>query len=597
MRASNRQTSGAPEVQASAATTSPEQAGLTHSLGISWLLSTGYGALFALALPPFDLWFLAPLAPVPLAWMSINAPRARRVVFVTFATSLALWLWLLRWIVPVTAVGYPFLAVYLSAFTVSLAWILHRVGRHARLGSWPMTVVLPVVWTGLEFLRGDLVFNGYPWYLLAHPLIELPVLVQSADLLGTYFVSFLAAAVSGMLIDWVAIADLRRVPLRARELKRRIAFASGMALILLVKLGYGVWRINQTGTLSTGPTILAMQTNLPQDNKTGWSIEEQSRDIPGFIESSRQAFNQTSPKPDLIAWPETMVPGIGFEPQTLEHLKLLGPGLEHLATWPDAVSALSRELNTPIVVGSESWVDTSIEVDEAKSIARLKPGSIYNSAYLVWGNRPYQRYDKYFLTPFGETMPYISNWPWLERQLLTLGVGANLSFNLDSNPDVRLLGLDWRGGRAILATPICFEDTVARYCRRMVHANGTKQTSVFVNLSNDGWFSFSNADRKLHAQIARFRCIENRVPMIRSVNTGLSVAIDSCGRLVASTSGEGYGVGQHSGWVAATMALDSRRTLYGRVGELWGWLCLGLTAAGLTWTYLEGRDKSKEGVT
>ena len=32
-----------------------------------------------------------------------------------------------------------------------------------------------------------------------------------------------------------------------------------------------------------------------------------------------------------------------------------------------------------------------------------------------------ERVDKILLTPFGETMPYISRWKWLETQLLDLG--------------------------------------------------------------------------------------------------------------------------------------------------------------------------------
>ena len=151
---------------------------------------------------------------------------------------------------------------------------------------------------------------------------------------------------------------------------------------------------------------------------------------------------------------------------------------------------------------------------------------------LLQGDSPFQRYDKFFLTPFGETMPYISAWPWLERLLLKHWRGRNLSFELDSNPDINVLELQWQpdaGGVSVarLATPICFEDTVARLCRRMAYQNGGKRIDAFVNISNDGWFNSSVADRKLHAQIARFRCIENRVPMVRCVNTGMSIWVDS----------------------------------------------------------------------
>ena len=65
----------------------------------------------------------------------------------------------------------------------------------------------------------------------------------------------------------------------------------------------------------------------------------------------------------------------------------------------------------------------------------------------------------------------------------------------------------------------------------MAYADGGKRADLFVNISNDGWFGDSKADRILHAQSGRFRCIENRLPMVRCVNTGASVHVDSCGRL------------------------------------------------------------------
>jgi apolipoprotein N-acyltransferase len=257
----------------------------------------------------------------------------------------------------------------------------------------------------------------------------------------------------------------------------------------------------------------------------------------------------------------------------------------------------------------------------SQGIVELKQRYTYNSAVLVLGEQVYQRYDKYFLTPFGETMPYISAWPWLERQLLTLGVGADLAFNLDSNPEIRLLELrvdsepppssslaDARSSDAAssdasdaasggdsemysFATPICFEDTVGRYCRRMVYRDGEKKADAFVNISNDGWFNTSTADRKLHAQIARFRCIENRIPMIRAVNTGLSIAIDSSGRVIAAVGGDGYGVSHQPGWMVADLTLDSRSTLYGRIGEAWPWSCLIATVFGVVTSFVRGRAK------
>jgi apolipoprotein N-acyltransferase len=588
----------------------PQSPSMSQSVACGFALV--HAALFALAFPPFDLWLFAPLIPAPLAWMALRARRTLPAVVIAITVQFAMWLWLVRWIIPVTPVGYPALALYLSVWAGVFVWALRRVKAHQKFNRWPMMAVLPILWTGVEFFRGDVLFYGYPWYQLSHPMIAWLPFVQSADLLGSYFVSFLCAMISGFIID-VANHRLRRTASEQRRWNPAYAVIL-LATMLGANIAYGLWRMNQGGALSIGPRVLAIQTNLPQDNKTRWTIEQQNVDVPLFIDLTRKAFAATEPRPDVIAWPETMVPGLGFEPDVLANLRILD--LPHLRKWPEAIIALSAELSTPMIVGTESWTGTTLTPHENKGVWELQQSHTYNSAALVFGDTLYGRYDKYFLTPFGETMPYISSWPWLERQLLTLGVGADLAFNLDSNPEIRLLEVEGRvespppfslaGARSSdaaskgetvyrFATPICFEDTVGRYCRRMVYrgGGGRKEADAFINISNDGWFNASRADRKLHAQIARLRCIENRIPMIRAVNTGMSVAIDSSGRLIAAVGGDGYGVSHQPGWVAAVLPLDSRHSFYGRVGEVWPWACLAASVIGVGLSFFRGPTNSK----
>jgi apolipoprotein N-acyltransferase len=159
-----------------------------------------------------------------------------------------------------------------------------------------------------------------------------------------------------------------------------------------------------------------------------------------------------------------------------------------------------------------------------------------------------------------------------------LGVGApGMTFTLDAAEAIRRL--PWPSQDLTMATPICFEDTVARVCRRMVYEDGRKVAALLVNLSNDGWFGDHDAGRAQHAQIARFRCIENRVPMVRCANTGLSVAIDAAGRVVGRIGEGRYGEGRQAGALEVRVTLDDRTTLYARVRESWSWTCLALTAA------------------
>ena len=77
-----------------------------------------------------------------------------------------------------------------------------------------------------------------------------------------------------------------------------------------------------------------------------------------------------------------------------------------------------------------------------------------------------------------------------------------------------------------MAPVICYEDAFPHGVREHVLPG----TTLLVNLTNDGWFGEGPAQWQ-HAANAVFRCIENRVPMVRSCNNGLSCWVDRFGRV------------------------------------------------------------------
>ncbi|PIY84512.1 MAG: apolipoprotein N-acyltransferase, partial [Candidatus Omnitrophica bacterium CG_4_10_14_0_8_um_filter_43_18] len=73
-----------------------------------------------------------------------------------------------------------------------------------------------------------------------------------------------------------------------------------------------------------------------------------------------------------------------------------------------------------------------------------------------------------------------------------------------------------------------FEDVFPQISRRFVQ-NGAQ---FLVNITNDGWYGASAAPFQ-HAQASVFRAVENRVPVVRCANTGLSEFIDKNGRITS----------------------------------------------------------------
>ncbi len=489
------------------------------------VFSVLHAVCWTLAFPPFELWPLAFVSVGPLAVAAVAAARTRTVVVCVFVASMAGWMVLNRWIGSISGAGLPAIGAYLASCTVLAALCIRRVGRSARFARVPLAALLPIAWLGIEHLRGHIVFDGYPWYLVGQPLIAWLPLAQVADLAGVLAVGVLPLAISGVIAD----AVLARGSAGGRR-----AGILGTVLLAGFVVGYGIMRVRPLSSAPDGPVVTAIQTDVPQSNKVAWSLEQQQRDFVRFRDATYAAAVDAAEagiEVDLYVWPETMLPGPGFETSALDTLETAGywPGRRFVIAARDLVDATG----TPTLFGT-STVPAFVDGGEG-----LVAASRYNSVVLVEPDRASvpPRYDKEFLTPFGETMPYIRAWPWLQERMLAIGA-RGMRFNLDAGEAITRFELEWTdaGGeprRIGVATPICFEDTVPELCRAMVWGDdGEKVVDLLVNASNDGWFGDSDGIRRLHNQVARFRAIENRVPLVRAVNTGISCMVDSSGRLV-----------------------------------------------------------------
>ncbi|MHC4429028.1 MAG: hypothetical protein ACYS0D_10580, partial [Planctomycetota bacterium] len=123
---------------------------LHRDLLLSLLGAVVAAAVFGVAFPGVGVWPLAVLAPVPLAWLAVRPGRLAWTLAAVYVAHAGMWLALERWMVDVTVVGYPMLAAYLALYPVAFVWLLRRMRRHPRLGRVPLTVLVPVLWVGLE---------------------------------------------------------------------------------------------------------------------------------------------------------------------------------------------------------------------------------------------------------------------------------------------------------------------------------------------------------------------------------------------------------------------------------------------------------------
>jgi apolipoprotein N-acyltransferase len=485
--------------------------------GAIWLLV--HGLLLALSLPPVGWW---PLAFVSLVPVILAAKTIARISFRwRFASGLGLlpfWMFTHLWTLEVTAAGYIPLCIIvalISHIAVLLIALCDRKGIS-------MGFALAACWTALEFFRGTLAFDGYPWAFVSHPLIEWWPAASPAIGSSVYAVTFLLAFLQGAAYELV---------------QRRSAMTISAPIACL-----GMWIIcailGARGTEQPGRSIriAAIQTNVPQSNKLGWNLDQQLDDWREIRSLATEAIQES---PDLIIWPETMIPGITLSPQANEALSAKqivyqtkdGRGIAADFFAKDLLR-LQAQCAIPMLVGDEGIED--LRVIEDQNGITLDYGKRLNSVFLVQGGETVDRYDKIHLTPFGEVMPYIRAWPWLQERMLAIGA-SGMSFSLSAGSDTEPLIVRSPEGEDLLraVTPICFESTDHALIRSMIFDHGARRADLIVFITNDGWFGDYDMIRTQHLQAARWRCLENATPGARAANTGLCAFIDRKGAIIA----------------------------------------------------------------
>src|SRR5262245_36003552 len=150
------------------------------------------GALIAAGLSGLLLWgAFTPLDFGPLAWVAlvpllllVRLERpVHRMYAMVFAGGLLFWVLSLQWM----RLGHPVMYIAWVALALYLALYFPLFVALARVAVWrchvPLTLAAPVVWVGLEMLRGYLM-TGFSWYYLAHTQHRWTELIQISDLVG-----------------------------------------------------------------------------------------------------------------------------------------------------------------------------------------------------------------------------------------------------------------------------------------------------------------------------------------------------------------------------------------------------------------------------
>jgi apolipoprotein N-acyltransferase len=452
------------------------------------------GAIAVLALPPFDF-IAAALVSFALLLLllegAIPKPHAGFFGQLMPAMKVGWWfgfgyfiagLWWLgnallaeseefAWAIPLAVLALPALLALFYALAAGLARIIWSEG----IGS---VAALGFGFGVAEWLRTFL-FTGFPWNPVGHLAMPMPLLMQSASVVG----------VEGMNILAVIFFSLPALILLGKH-RKTAAFL--FLLMAGLHAGFGYYQLN----LIEQPRATSVSARLVQpsvDQSEKWDDAARDKIFAKLIELSAQPPAAGAARPSLIIWPETAVPFL-------------------LTDRPDAYTAIGNMLQDGqmLLTGAVRQEGKRESGDQVR---------YYNSLLLIGDDGVLvSASDKEHLVPFGEYLPAAD---FLESLGLTQIVTTPGGFS--SGGPRKNISIP---GKLKINPLICYEVIFPRATRA---SDG--RADVMVNVTNDAWYGRTPGPYQ-HLRSAQLRSVEQGVPLLRVANNGVSAAIDARGRIM-----------------------------------------------------------------
>jgi apolipoprotein N-acyltransferase len=432
-------------------------------------------ALIIFAYPPFPLGFLAWIIPAFVLGV-LDGQSISRSFRYGWWFGFCMHVGLLYWTAWVSAPGMIATAAVLGGY-VGIVFMLYAVIRR-RLGQ-AAAWFWPILWIAHEYVRG-LGVLGFPWTNIAYTQTEYINYIQLAAVTGDLGVGLWVLYLNILLFQlWRNRADARI----------RLTCVAIFVVMLLLPFLYGRGEIERIDS-RPGEAIAATVIQGDVDSYRKWDSAYVDFSFATYTALSHLAAQERT---DLIVWPETAAPG--YMRADTRRLR--------------EIQELSRGVSPPILFGTLEY-------------RTVQPGQYiyHNAAHQVHAGHLGTEYQaKMQLVPMGEWIPFSDR----VKILKDIHVGqadftAGTEFVVFHHP---------QGPYGAL---ICFESGFPELARQFVRLGAR----FLVNITNDGWYGFTSGPYQ-HARMCVMRAVENRVPIARSANSGISMFVDRAGRISNET--------------------------------------------------------------
>ncbi len=317
---------------------------------------------------------------------------------------------------------------------------------------------IPAAWVVIEFLK-EIIWCGFGWNNLGYSQFRNLYLIQIADIGGTKMISFLIVLVNFLI--WEGLSSCIN-----KKKSYKVFLRNGFFILFILGAmsAYSFFRVQQVqANQGEKISISLIQPNvLARQLLAQREKEETIRDLTDLL--------RNTPEENLVIFPEAAWPF------TLEE-----KGLSRLMSF-------AQDDKRDILIG----------------VVNQREGKYYNSAFFINRRGLAQVYDKIVLVPFGEYVP-------LRMYLTFIDVLNQIG---DITPGKEVKKFKYKGKS--FSVLICFEDIIPLFTARAAEGR-----DFLVNITDDSWFG-GNPQAFQHLSIMVLRAVENRIPIVRSANSGIS---------------------------------------------------------------------------
>ncbi len=397
-------------------------------------------------------------------------------------------------------------------------------------------------WVALELIIQLVSYKGlgFPWFVLGYTQYANTSLIQMSSLTGVYGISF-----------FVVFCSFSASLIIGRDVAWKDRFLHLLAIVAI----YGIF--NAYGNQQLASPVeeeKVLQAAIIQPNTHNVMLSGKMNKLHQTLEDIALSLNNEE-NLDIVIWPESTIPGYLEE----------GP-------LKDFMSKVSFSTKVAQIAGASSRVKQKKEKNDKKQgqnkqkkEEKVLPQQEVVSAGLYYNGELIGQHDKRKLVPFGEFLPFSKQLDSFYKQN---GITSLTGSFVEGSGPAKVLTLEEGENKTSFGAQICFESIFPILWRLEVLGGA----EFFVNISNDGWF-LNTAAPYQHLRINVFRAVENKRPILRSANSGISAFIDSLGNIKYQAKLNERAVEI----VEIVLPKTPVQTFYTIYGDIFAFLCLFLT--------------------